>query len=202
MTGITGEEIDALRALVPAALDWACVGGPRNEDHPHYAAVTEHRDKGKARARYSSCADLAHWLFFHLGCRQAWINRDEHRSGDMGRPGFDFGPNVSRLAFSAEACCRPLTAALELEAGDVLIVWNDPKGTDAHVMVVYSFEPTSQRLVCAEFGLPGANIQDRTLHRRNGQWFVGARAIQRWLPLAAVITNAAELGKLEKASPP
>jgi hypothetical protein len=206
MNGVTGEEIDALRARLPAALEWACAGGPRDQDHPHYQAVTERRDRGAMKARYSSCGDLAHWMLFHAGCRQPWINRDEHTEGDAGpRDGWDGGVNVSRLAFDAP--CRKLGPHPGFETGDVLIVWNSPKGTDAHVIVVYSFDPTSQRLVTAEFGQPGGGVQDRTLIRRNGEWFIhsvalGPRRIQRWLPFAAVVTDAAERGELEPPTLP
>lgn len=191
---MTGDEIDDLRLHVKPLLDWATVGGARDERHPHYTAVTEGRDP--ADPKYSSCGDLAHWLLFRLGCRQTWINRKEHEGWRSGR-------NVSTLAFEAPTCARrtPFPGAM-FDTGDVLIVWNKADGTDAHVMVVHSFSASPLRLVVGEFGQPGGHITEKTLRIRDGELFIGQRQVQRWLPLHLVLTDAAERDLLAPVSLP
>lgn len=197
--GITGEEIDERRAHVRPLLDWACAGGPQDERHPHYAAVTEGRDP--ADPKYSSCGDLAHWLLFRLGCRQPWINRAEHKGWRVGR-------NVSALAFEAPTSVRRTPHAGSIfDTGDVLIVWNRADGTDAHVMVVHEFDVSAlragaPRLVVGEFGQPGGHVKERPLLLRGDDLYVGARQVQRWLPLHIVLTDAAERGLLAPVSLP
>jgi hypothetical protein len=192
--GISGEDVDALRLHVKPLLDWACAGGKLDERHPHYTAVTEGRDP--ANPKYSSCGDLAHWELFRLGCRQHWVNRKEHL-------GWGVGQNVSRLAFGAPTSVRRTPrAGARFETGDVLIVWNKADGTDAHVMVVYEFAFSPLRLVVAEYGQPGGHIAERKLTVREGELYVGSRQIQRWMPLALALTDAAERGLLEPPSFP
>jgi hypothetical protein len=182
---MTGEEIDHRQAYVRPLLDWAC-GGERgvDENHPHYVEVTEGRDVGAMQRKYSSCADLAHWLLFRLGVRAPWINRAEHR-------GWKVGANVSMLATTASNSVRrtPVPGA-RFEAGDVLIVWNDTQGRDAHVMVVYDHRPDLARLVVAEYGQPGGHVRKRLLTANGGLLYIGTRKVQRWLPLALVLEHS------------
>lgn len=180
----TGEDIDRRQGYVRALLDWACIGGPKDELGPHYTAVTEHRDP--ANPKYSSCGDLAHWLLFRLGVRLHWINRSEHN-------GWTSGVNISRLASDAPLLCRktPMPGA-RFEPGDILIVWNHPEGKDSHVMVVYEYSPSPTLFLVGEYGQPGGHVTSRTLVTREGHLFVGSRQVQRWLPLADVLTYAAE----------
>lgn len=141
-----------IREIATTLAAYACDN--RRVNDPVYRMVTENRDPGPV---YSSCGDLAHWLLFTLGCRAAFINRQEHQGYVMGR-------NVSRLSNAAEAVDpdkavreavakasreAPLTkatrrsltatltreqyAALDLQPGDILIKWQT--GPDAHVMV-------------------------------------------------------------------
>jgi hypothetical protein len=193
---ITGEEVDARLAHVPALLDWATKGGTNNEEHPNYQAVTEGRDTGKMQAGYSSCGDLAHWLLFRLGCRQPWINRKEHR-------GWKVGANVSALAFSAPNAVRrtPMTGILA-SPGDIFIQWNHPDGHDAHVFLCRREQRLPAQMTVAEFGQPAGHIRDRLVTGRDGNLYCGARRIQRWMPVDLVITDAAELGLLEPVSLP
>jgi hypothetical protein len=193
---ITGEEVDALRAHVPSLLDWACIGGKLDESHPNYVSVTEGRDAGRMQKAYSSCGDLASWLLFRLGCRQPWVNRAEHKGWRVGR-------NVSALATEAPAAVRqlPVPGAL-FDTGDILICWNNDDGTDAHVMVVHSFTASPFRLIVGEYGQPGGHVAERSLDRRQGAFYIGRRRVQRWLPLALVLTDAAERGLLEAPSFP
>jgi hypothetical protein len=198
MTGISGEEVDARLSHVPALLDWATKGA--SDKGGNYMSVVE----GRNWPKYSSCADLAHWLLYRMGCRQEWINRYEHRTGDLGEPGWDDQVNVSRLAFSPPRSVMqtPLPGYMVVEPGDVLIVWNHPKGQDAHVMVAASSRRLPGTLRVAEYGQPGGHVADKLTSSREGELFLGAKRIQRWLPLHLVITNAAELGLLEPVSLP
>ena len=194
MTGITGEEVDARLVHVPQLLEWAC-GGEAHKKRGNYSQVVEDRDW----AGYSSCGDLAHWLLYALGCRQAWINRGEHRDGDLGKPGWDVAVNVSRLAFSAPTSVRqtPMPGYMVVAPGDIMICWNDAKGTDAHVFLAAAHQRLPGTLRVAEYGQPGGHIVDRIVAARDGKLFNGRRQIQRWLPLHLVITDAAERDELE-----
>lgn len=200
---VTGEEVDARIAHVPALLDWAC-GGEAHLKRGNYMAVVEGRDWPK----YSSCADLAHWLLYRLGCRQPWINRAEHQSGDFGKPGWDNQVNVGRLAYSAPNKVRqtPLPGYMVVEPGDILIVWSRPDTTDSHVMVAASSQRLPGTLRVAEYGQPGGHLKDKMVSGRDGALYVhGAKSskrIQRWLPLHLVITDAAEQGLLEPVNLP
>lgn len=195
--GISGEDIDALRLHVKPLLDWSCIGGKLDEDNAHYQAVCEGRDSGPMQKSFSSCGELAHWLLYRLGCRQPWINRKEHNGWRVGR-------NVSTLAFEAPNSVRRTMPrpGSPLDTGDIIIVWARADGTDAHVMVVYEFSASPMRLVVGEFGQPGGHIAERKLAVKNGELYVGARPIQRWLPLHLVLTDAAERGLLEPPSFP
>lgn len=200
---MTGEEIDDRVRIVPSLLNWAC-GGEAHRKRGNYMAVVEGRDwKG-----YSSCADLAHWLLYRLGCRQPWINRAEHKSGDMGKPGWDVAVNVGRFAFSAPNSVRrtPVPGYMIAEPGDILIVWNREDTTDSHVMVAASSGRLPGPLRVAEYGQPGGHLADKMTSARDGAVYVnGAKSskrVQRWLPLHLVITNAAERGELAAVTLP
>lgn len=194
---MTGEEIDALqRDVVPDLLDWACQGGTQDTMHPNYLRVVE----GRTHRGYSSCADLGHWLFFRCGARQTWLNREEHE-------GWKDQVNVSRFAFSAPNSVRKTPVPdVWYEPGDVLIVWNNESGTDAHVMVVRDAARLPGRLVVAEFGQPGGHVKEKLVTERDGHLCVhgkkSVKRIQRWLPLAAVLTNASDHGLLRELSLP
>jgi hypothetical protein len=183
---VTGEEVDARCALAPRLLDFACIGA--SDKGGNYLSVVEGRDW----PGYSSCADLAHWLLYRLGCRQSWINRYEHNVGDLGEPGWDSQVNVGRLAFTAPLTVRrsPFPGVIA-SAGDIFIQWNHPAGQDAHVF-----------LCRREHGQPGGHIRDRVVTGRDGYLYCGPRRIQRWLKLDLCITDAAERGELDDVSFP
>jgi hypothetical protein len=189
---LTGEEVDARIASVPALLDWACIGGTTDERHPNYVEVTEGRD---VAAGYSSCGDLAHWLLYRMGCRQEWVNRKEHR-------GWAVGKNISLLAFVAPLSCRRSPfPGIRAEPGDIFIQWDHPGGEDAHVFLCRRDQPLPGQMTVAEYGQPGGHIRDKYVSGRNGYLYSGRR-IQRWLPLHLCITDAAERGELEAVSFP
>lgn len=195
---VTGEEIDARLAYAPALLDWACLHGA-DQKRGNYMSVVEGRDW----PHYSSCADLAHWLLFRLGCRQEWINRYEHKVGDLGAPGWDDQVNVGRLAFSAPSTVlRSPFPGIMASPGDIFVQWNDPRGKDAHVFLCRREQRLPGQMTIAEYGQPGGHIRDRLVSGRDGYLYCGPRRIQRYMPLHLAINDAAERGELEDVSFP
>lgn len=166
------------RAFATELIQYACgqLSGGRSESDAVYQAVTEGRDVGKQQKTYSSCGDLAHWLLFRMGCRSRFINRKEHL-------GWKVGANVSALAF-----CHLAETASEGDiyaAGDILVIWNKPKATDAHVMVV--LDHSGAKLVSGEYGQPGGAVREHSLGRPG---WIGNRKIHRALSLLRVMADA------------
>jgi hypothetical protein len=85
-------------------------------------------------ARYSSCADLAHWLWFRLGFREDFINRHEAH-------GWVVGANLNRWCpvpiGPNRFACKPAAGEFDPEPGDVLVISNSFGG---HVMCVQHAE--------------------------------------------------------------
>lgn len=189
--------VDDYRSAAVCLLTWACVGGKHDELGLRYTLVTEGRDPA---TRYSSCADLYHWLCFRLGLRCPWINRAEHR-------GFVDQVNVYRLVEAARAYggiedwplgslqrqwnkrCNDDNRA---NPGDLIIVANRwPSGEDSHIVCI--LERLARGYRTAEFGLPGGAVQERESFKRT----------QRiWLPLDALIQEARTRGELVAPDPP
>lgn len=168
---MTPEQVHAYRKRAVAWLEYACAGNPPL-DSPRHLEIKECRKvKG-----YSSCGDLAHWMWFRLGVRLPFINRAEHN-------GWVVGVNVARIV----TWSKPYRGE-KLEGGDVIVIANDwPKGRDAHVVCVID-QPTPAILDTAESGLPGNGLQRRTLPM--------ARKIRTVLPLADVLEKAERDGAL------
>jgi hypothetical protein len=186
------------RDLARRLVEHACGGaGGRPESDPFYQLVTEGRDRGAAQKSYSSCGDLAHWLLYRLGVRAPWINRAEHQGWRSGR-------NVSTLAWEAPNAVRRTPApSSRYAAGDVLIVWNRADGTDAHVLV--ALEHDGNVLLSGDYGQPGGKLCTRVVTARPVQVdggrsydapFLGARQIQRWLPLGVLLEHLGGRGEL------
>ncbi len=175
-----------------------------SKDNPIYVRVTEGRDgPGPAqRARYSSCADLAHWLLETLGCRSDFLNRKS-----LG--GWVSGVNVSRLDTRGPTNPRgcPWTrlprAGWQPEPGDILIAWNN--GLDAHVMVAVGFRDIdgTRVLETANYGAggmspavsPGARCAAAALTEVTpGKFMYGspgkAKRVQRYISLDDVTFTA------------
>jgi hypothetical protein len=218
---MTGEEIDARRLLCKPLLEYACDGGKVDEDHAHYTAVTERRDVGAMRAKYSSCGDLAHWLFYRVGVRSSFVNRAEHKT-PPGK-GWRVGQNVSLLAALTGAAKVADAESFNPELGDVLIVWNSATGTDAHVICVLDFDRELGLLTTAEYGQPGGAIKTyeikppmfiREKRTPDGQKifeacrdpdqrpFLGKRRVQRHIRFADVLLRASLAGELADPSLP
>lgn len=179
------------RALAVELVEYACgYGQGRSEADVVYRAVTEDRDVGAAQRSYSSCADLAHWLFFRLGVRSHWVNRAEHR-------GFVTGAGVWRLAGEAPHVADPPPVE-RFQAGDVGIIWGKPDTTDAHVLVVLD-DQQPRSIFVGEYGQPGGHLATRITGYHGALINIGARAIRRVLPLERVLAMANEHGELVEA---
>ncbi len=187
--------LDVWRSAAVALCEHACgYDRGRSKDDPVYVEVTEGRDGPgpEQRKKYSSCGDLAHWLFKRLGIREPWINRTDDDANGPWRP----GQNVSRLWGGACPFDRvPPSDPLWLpEPGDVVLVWNT--GFDAHVMVALGLDRDG-KLRTANYGAggmsplpsPGARIAASQVTRQRGRPFYGARQIQRWLPLQDAVRH-------------
>jgi hypothetical protein len=176
------------RALASDLCIYACNGskGRPEKGDAVYDTVTEHRDFG---AKYSSCADLAHWMLFRLGCRHKFINRKEHL-------GWRTGVNLSRVAWS------PFTTAANsgdrFLPGDILVIWARPDTQDAHVTVVlrdWRFD-NEDLIQTANYGAPGGSISTSKVTYRNGLAILGTRPIRRVLRLWPALTQMQATGCL------
>jgi hypothetical protein len=135
-------------------LDYATNGAlGRPETDPVYKAVTENRDTPGAwpwqPGYYSSCGDLAHWMYEMLGVRFEWVNRKS-----LGH--YKVGMNVSRLAYNAFS--RDPEPDELYNPGDVLIVWQRKDTTDAHVICVNDHSDP-QNIITNEYGQPGGAMR-------------------------------------------
>lgn len=171
-------DIGALRIAAVALAEHACGGSAgRSKDDPIYADVTERRDTGAMRARYSSCGDLAHWLLYRLGCRAPWVNRTDMPMG------WRVGQNVSLLAGQGRI---PGDEEWTPEPGDILVIWNSPNGYDAHVCVwlgggsVANYGAGGMSAAARH----GANITNPSLTWSGRAWYLGKRQLQRIVSLS------------------
>jgi hypothetical protein len=124
----------------------------RNELDPFYKVVTENRDGPSAqmRAKYSSCADLAHWLLRCLGVRADWLNRDDDEDAQRWRSGV----NLNWLCPKPIGKCPIAAAKLQGDPapGDIFVENNAHGG---HVFCALSYDTSTDTLVTAEYGQPG-----------------------------------------------
>ena len=185
-------DIAEYRRYVSLLVHYACGGKDgRAETDPIYQDVTEGRDTGAYRAQYSSCGDLAHWLYARLGVRSRWVNRTE-----LGH--YRTGMNVSNIAFHP-AAVKPAVDAL-FAPGDVLVVWSRPDTLDSHAIVVMDHQPPF--LYTGEYGQPGGALKTRQVSTASGKPRIGSRTIQRCLPLLSVLETAERLGDLTEPDRP
>jgi hypothetical protein len=174
----------------------------RSKDDPVYAEVTEGRDDTPfKRAKYSSCGDLAHFLLQRLGVREKFINRDENKpAGDP----WVSGTNVSDLAWCNLAITPDKTWTVQ--PGDILIVWNHPKGKDAHVCVAVDFKVP--KLKTGNYGAggmqsgawPGARLASADLRFIGNAWYYGSKRVHRVIPLEYIVEAASVAPNFRGAS--
>jgi hypothetical protein len=190
---LTEADVHTRRLLAVEYLEWAC-GWPPDKDvpisHPVYQRVVEGR-RYELTPPSSSCGDLAHAMLFHAGVRTPTINRDEHR-------GWMLGVNVSRLSWPP----APVVDyhGQPLEGGDIVVIWNKAKGTDAHVVCVINTRAGAEFrcLDTAEYGQPGGAL--KTYPTWNGT-HIGRRKIQKYLSFEAVLRDAFVRGLLVDPRP-
>ncbi len=200
-------DLDAYRARARELCEWA-VGGEGGVvvDDPRYREVTEGRDPGP---RYSSCADLAHWMFAELGVRSPFVNRVS--LGRKYRSAATVNLLLARpVGSGAGGAARAPTPGEPFETGDVLVVWARKDATDAHVLVVDAFDGATLRswdygqapLGAAAWAKNRTHLEGRRRERRvladaaGRLRFEDGRVLRSVLPLVAVLENAALLREL------
>lgn len=214
---ISAETVFHYNTLAATLLDYAVNGAKgRDELDDVYQSIVEHRDgpTARQRAHYSSCGDLAHWLYARLGCLEApFMNRDEEpgeggeadwRSGVnlnrwVGRP---IGPNPYARKPTAATC--DLHSPYAFGTGDVVVVMNSFGG---HVMCVTAWEPatvgTPRRLptlYTAEYGQPGGKAKQHQVSAGNsprGSVYVGSNPIIAHARMHEVLAGEADAGRLQ-----
>lgn len=150
---------DRERAFMFLAMATDYDAGRRQRD-PLFEAVTEHRQ----REGYSACGDLAHWLYFRMGFRFDWVNRQEHQGWRMGR----------NLALLTAGCAGGLNRyakrperGMKVDAGDVLVVYaHQPKRSHVAVVMEPGELDAGTSLRTAEYGQ-----FDATYGRASGKAF-------------------------------
>jgi len=127
----------------------------RTEQDAFYQIVTEGRDVGAARAGYSSCGDLAHWLLRCLGVRAPWVNRNDDGDGRN----WKVGVNLNWLCPRPIGPCSIASPHLQGDPapGDIIVQNNAVGG---HVICVIELRGPGQ-LVTAEYGQPGGKRKER-----------------------------------------
>lgn len=184
--------LDVWRAAAVALCEYACGGAAgRSKDDDIYKEITEGRDGPGPQQRkiYSSCGDLAHWLYFRLGIREPWVNRSGNGAFGPWKPGLNVGQLWGNACPIDQA--PPDDPNWRPGAGDVVLIWNT--GFDAHVMVSLGVDGPNLRT--ANYGAggmsplasPGSKIAGKPLGRQHGKPFYGTRQIQRYLPLAEAV---------------
>ena len=184
----TEVSLSVFQQCAVALIDYACGGAAgRDKDDPVYTEVSEGRDRGANRVRYSSCADLYHWLMKRLGVQEKWVNRTD----DAVNGPFQVGVNVSHLAWSPIAFAPAADWVPDL--GDCIMVWDKPDGTDAHVMAWLGPDQANPgRFRTGNYGAggmsaaasPGAKIASNQLTWNGHAWRYGTRTVRRSIRLA------------------
>lgn len=176
----------------------------RLETDPIYQEVVEYRDgpSPAMQAKYSSCADLAHWAYYRAGIRAKFINRKEHLGWVVGANlnrwvGRPIGPNsYSRKPGSA----HDLSLLDAFASGDVIVIDNVYGG---HVMCVTGYEPGTRTIYTAEYGKPGGKIGKHVVEiqrqGRNGLQLRSGNPIIALTRLEDVLDGEAHAGRLAGA---
>lgn len=175
------------RKAAAALLTYAVNGkAGRSTNDPIYRGIVEQR----IGAKYSSCGDLAHWLFYRLGVRAPWVNRAEYKQPPG--HGWKVGWNLAYLTADANEAAeraRGLKALPVLDSGDVFQVSNVFGG---HVLCVVGCDPKNPaRIFTAEYGQPGGAAKEHilTLHLATGLLFCGSSQVTHIVPLATALAE-------------
>lgn len=169
-----------------------------------YQAVTEMRQEQTEKMRqrqiaqgvpreklafYSSCGDLPHWLYYRLGVRLQWVNRDEMREDGHGL-GWRVGLNISFLSLtSLNSCVDAAKPGDQYVIGDVLHI-GIPATNQDHVMVVRSHDSKTGAVEVAEYGQPGGKVNTHRLVTQSGRVYMGQRQLLTVLRLNTVLFKA------------
>lgn len=237
----SAQERISVQKLAVRLLEWACCAGASGdarmyhqiaETHHTYKLVTEGRDSraGKPDPNYSSCGDLAHWLLYRMGVRDARVNRAEYMTSKVGNdsprralsPNYNTGANVSRLTQWLPRAAPNAGTTLDAAPGDILIIRGAP-GTE-HVMCVIDRDAYSKdtgypasRLWTAEYGQPGGALRTRDVALRveradcgracacpdyGSGLYIGRRRILYHIRLLDVLAEARAAGRLVSAEEP
>lgn len=170
----------------------------RPESDLKYVAMTEGRDQGIRHTSYSSCGDLVHGLWYHVGVRSSWCNRAANGT-------YRVGANISKIANeSPNLCRRTLQPGSIILPGDAMVIWNDPKTTDAHTFVCLELGDDGI-LLSGDYGQPGGALKRRRLEWKtiggtSVPFVVGLKSgvqkrVHVWAPLDCVIDVAKSEGK-------
>lgn len=174
--------------------------GVKRGDAP-YERITEGRHTAAVRAGlfYSACGDLAQALLFACGVRdKRFINRAENGpvSGDPYRVGWNV-VELNALALALRGNPNAIAAGdiLNLEPGDITIVWNRADTTDAHVAVVREFEDSlvagaASILQTSDYG-QGSPKDGKQNARTVDGVYIGTRKLQRIINLEEAVARFA-----------
>lgn len=186
--------LELWRIGISALASWACgYSKGRGKLEAPYIEVTEGRDARNVWAHYSSCADLAHWIAERCGVTAPWVNRTHD---DVNGP-WASGVNVSRLMGSGIA--KSPAATFLPEQGDILILFNSPTGTDAHVCVYIGPNAAAKgEHWTANYGAggmsasehPGAKLSSKPLRVEGSALMYGAKRVQRVITVPDLVAQA------------
>lgn len=161
--------------------------GHRSKVEPVYVEVSEN-EHGCAREKYSSCADLVHWLAKRIGIELAWVNRTDDDFGEN----WKFAVNVSRIAAVSDV----VKGSFLPEPGDCMISWNKADTSDAHVWVYLGPNPDKPgEHFSANYGAagmskaatPGAAVRSKPMRIEGSALMYGSRRVQRVLTVQRLV---------------
>lgn len=146
----------------------------RSKLDPTYVEVTEGRDTKSQWEDYSSCGDLSQALAYHMGVREAWVNRKAHL-------GWKAGVNLIRFYDKDGPAKSPPLGYLP-EPGDIGFIWLT--GFDAHTFVfgdplpgglIETFNYGAGGMQPIHF--PGSRMSKSPLRADGGRLYVGAKVL-------------------------
>lgn len=176
-------------------LDVHGFGSARQQSDPIYKLVVEGR-VGPAYPHYSSCGDLAHWLYFRLGVRLPWVNRKEF--APPAGHGWRMGLNLNLLApkpIGPNATAKPGRGAAipQFMPGDTIQIANQFGGHEICVM-----GPLDEHgaILTGEYGQPYGACKSHALAVHSSILFCGSNQVASYLLLGDVLAAAAAANAL------